>query len=152
MPTLLPNQVPALLPGQVSALLPGQVPAQLPTKVPTRGATMPLPPQAQYESYDALYRAAQLFAKNDRYTFTSRQSKKINHLSRVKKYLDCDRHNYSDCKARQHRQRCTNTRANGCQFGVIAIESSDRKSWELRHQPGSQNGIYNHSPSLRPSA
>jgi hypothetical protein len=56
-----------------------QSPTQLPNQVPTGGPTMPLPPQAQYESYNALYCAAQLFAKNHGYAFTSRQSKKINH-------------------------------------------------------------------------
>lgn len=148
----LPDQVSNQVSDQVPNQLPDQVLNQVPDQAPTGRPTMPLPPQAQYESYDALYHAAQLFAKNHGYAFTNRRSKKINSQGRIKKYLDCDRHNYGDCKARQHRQRRTNTRANGCQFGVVAVESSDRKSWELRHWPGSQSSIHNHSPSLHPSA
>jgi hypothetical protein len=72
-------QSPAILPAPLPAPSPAPLPPPLPAPFSTEPLfTMSLPPEAQYESYDALHRAAQLFARNHGYTFTSRWSERIN--------------------------------------------------------------------------
>jgi hypothetical protein len=116
--------------------------------------TMSLPPEAQYESYDALYRAIQLHAKHHGYAFTKRWSMKVNAAGRKKVYLDYDRHNYGTTatKLNQQRERCTNTCANGCQFSILAVESSDRLSWKVKYRLGNEYSSHNHPPSQHPPA
>lgn len=112
--------------------------------------TMSLPPEAKYGSLNALYEAAQLHALHHGYAFVKRRSKQVNASGRKKWYIDCDRHNYTTTK--QHRERRTNSRGNGCQFSIFAIESSDRLTWQLKHRPGLECGTHNHPPSQHPSA
>jgi hypothetical protein len=97
--------------------------------------TMSLPPEAWYNSLEALYKAAQLHALLHGYAFTKRCSKKINHARRRKVYIDCNCHDYSNTKANQEqqRERNTNSCANGCPFSIIASSLSDLLSWELKH-------------------
>jgi hypothetical protein len=162
LPALQPEKVPAQLPAQLPAQSPAQFPAQLPAQSPAQLPTPPvltvpkmsLPPEARYNSLEALYEAAQLHALPRGYAFTKRRSKKTNHAGRQKVYIDCDRHDYGNTIANQQRQRerNTNSRANGCPFSIIATSSSDLLSWELKHRPDAKYSVHNHPPSKHPSA
>jgi hypothetical protein len=129
-------------------LLAAQVNIQVPVASPM--PTMSLPPEAQYDTFDALLRAAQLYAKPRGYAFTQRCSKKTS-SGRKKVVLDCDRHGDQSQDIRR-RERRTNTCATGCQFSITAYESSNKQYWELKHRLDVQHSIHNHPPSLHPSA
>jgi hypothetical protein len=144
----LPNQLPTA--NAFYEAIPASLPTSLPTGLPTSLPTMPLPPQAQYDSFDALYKSAQAFAKVNGYAFTINRSKATS-SGRAKVMLDCDRHE-THVDHHRRRERHTNTRSNGCQFSIMAYESLDKKSWELRYRPNSIHTVHNHPPSTHPSA
>jgi hypothetical protein len=129
LPIQLPTQMPTQLPISSAPVMPeiSLMPTMSPTPMMSPTLVMSLPPEAQYNSLEDLYEAAQLHALPRGYAFTKRRSKKINHAGRRKVFIDCDRHDYGNTKANQQRQRerNTNSRANGCPFSIIASSSSD---------------------------
>ena len=74
----LPIELPAQLPAQPPAQQPAQLPLQLPIPLAPVMLVMSLPPEARYNSFEALYEAAQLHALLRGYAFTKRCSKKTN--------------------------------------------------------------------------
>ena len=121
MPSQLPNQLiitdavepPSTMPS--STIFPSAIAL----------STMPLPPEAWYESLNALKNAINEFSKVNGYAFTNRRSKVLS-SGRRKIIFDCDRHG-STTNHRHQRQRHTNTHLNGCQFSISAIECIDNQ-------------------------
>jgi hypothetical protein len=117
---------------------------------------MPLPPEATYSSKEELYAAIKAFAAQHYYAFIIGRSNKINNGPRMKIFYNCDRYgspppdnhpkNYL-----QARKRRTATRKTGCQFSIVAIQSTDTE-WEVRHRPGTIYSIHNHPPSQSTSS
>jgi hypothetical protein len=152
LPSQLPDQLPSQLPDQLPSQLPDQSPSQSLNQLPSQSpSTMPLPPEARYESLDALTNAINEFSRVNGYAFTKRRSKVLS-SGRRKIIFDCDRHG-STTNHRHQRQRHTNTRLNGCRFSISAIECIDnRQHWEVKHRPGLEYSLHNHPPSIHPSA
>ena len=110
---------------------------------------MPLPPQAQYTSREALFEAIQAWAKPLGYAFTTGKSKRLEGSKRWKVYYTCDRSYQPPIRSRV---RHTSSRGTGCQFSVVAIETQDKLTWELKHRPEYKFSIHNHAPSPHPGA
>ena len=110
---------------------------------------MPLPPQAQYTSREALFEAIQAWAKPLGYAFTTGKSKRLEGSKRWKVYYTCDRSYQPPTRSRV---RHTSSRGTGCQFSVVAIETQDKLTWELKHRPEYKFCTHNHDPSLGPAA
>jgi hypothetical protein len=118
------------------------------TQAPT---TMPLPPEARYDSLDALKKAINGFAKAHGYAFVIRRSRSMS-SGRKKIIFDCDRHGEPP-GPRSQRQRHTNSRLNRCLFSVSAAQCIDnRQHWQVKHRPGTAYAIHNHPPSIHPLA
>ena len=108
---------------------------------------MPLPPEAQYPSKEALFKAIQAWAKPRGYAFTIGRSKKREGSGRIKVFYTCDRHNI--VPTREH-IRNTVSRGIGCPFSVIACELPNHEGWELKHRFEYKFSTYNHAPSPHP--
>ncbi|KAL2104883.1 hypothetical protein VUR80DRAFT_9410 [Thermomyces stellatus] len=93
-----------------------------------------LPPECDYESRDALFKAINAWAAPRGYAF-----------------LPCDRGRRLDNPS-QSRKRKTTTRSTGCQFSVLAKQSLDTTTWTLRYRPDRRFAIHNHEPSWHQSA
>ena len=109
-----------------------------------------LPPECDYESRDALFKAINAWAAPRGYAFTTGKSTKEKTGRRTVTY-SCDR----SCRppnSSKERQRKTTTRGTGCPFSVLAKESRDKKTWTLRHRPDERFSLHNHEPSQHPSA
>ena len=109
--------------------------------------SMPLPPEAQYPSKEALFEAIQAWAKPHGYAFTTGRSKKREGSGRIKVFYTCDRHNIVPT-----RERIYNiiSRGIGCPFLVIACKLPNHKGWELKHRSKYKFSTYNHAPSPYP--
>ncbi len=125
-------------------------PADQPAQEPSP-SSMPLPPEAIYNSKEELYTSIQAWAAQHLYAFSIGRSKKIARGDRIKIVYNCDRYgppppeNHSK-HTLQARKQHTTTRKTGCQFSIVAIQRSTTE-WELRHRPGVEYSIHNHSPS-----
>src|SRR5688572_26475420 len=94
-----------------------------------------LPPEGDYDSRDALFTAINAWAAPRGYAFRTGRSKK-ERTGKLTLTFTCDR----ACRppsASKERQRRTTTRGTGCQFSVLAKQSSDLATWALRHCPDS---------------
>ena len=115
-------------------------------------ATFPddcLPPEAVYDSRDALYKSINLWAKTRGYAFIARRSTKGKNNQSTVTYA-CDR----ACQpptSTARRQRQTTTRGTSCLFSILAKESSNG-TWVLQHRSDNCFSIHNHEPSQHPSA
>ncbi len=115
-------------------------------------ATFPddcLPPEAIYDSRDALFRSINAWAAARGYAFSTGKSTKEK-SGRVTVTYACDRVLRLPPTTRE-RQRKTTTRETGCPFSVLAKESPDN-TWILKHRPDRRFSIHNHKPSQHPSA
>ena len=117
---------------------------------------MPLPPEAIYNSKQALFNSIQEWAQQYKYAFRIGRSKKISE-AREKVVYECDRAGpeparnrpQNDRRRPRERVRLTSTTKTGCQFSVVGIQVGD--AWELRHRPDPKFSTHNHSPSLSAS-
>lgn len=128
-----------------------QLVAQATVQPPVQPNTMPLPPEAGYNSKEELYASIQAWAAQYNYAFRIERSTKINKGSRTRILFSCDRSgsippaNHPQNRF-QDRKRSTATRKTGCQFSIIALERTDTQ-WEVRHRPGVVYNVHNHPPS-----
>ena len=106
-----------------------------------------LPPEREYDSQDALYKAINLWASTRGYAFITRRSTRKK--NRLLVTYACDR----ACRPPmpKERQRQTASRGTSCPFSVLARESSSGV-WVLKHRPNSSFSVHNHEPSQHPSA
>ncbi|KAL2885279.1 mutator-like element transposase [Ceratocystis lukuohia] len=109
-----------------------------------------LPPEGIYESREALFAAANAWAKPRGYAFTTGKSKKTNN-GRTKVVVACDRTQAPPNPSTVRRRR-TSSRGTGCKFSVLAKESADKNTWALVHRPDQEYAQHNHPPSDDPSA
>ena len=110
-----------------------------------------LPPECNYESRDALFKAINAWAAPRGYAFVTGRSTKEKTGRRIVTFT-CDRSRRLDNPS-QPRKRKTTTRSTGCQFSVLGKQSLDSTTWTLCHHPDRQFAIYsNHGPSLYQSA
>ncbi|KAL2889052.1 mutator-like element transposase [Ceratocystis lukuohia] len=109
-----------------------------------------LPPEGIYESREALFAAANAWAKPRGYAFTTGKSKKTKN-GRTKVVVACDR-TQAPPNPSTVRKRRTSSRGTSCKFSVLAKESADDGSWTLTHRPGSEFAQHNHPPSDDASA
>ncbi|KAL2887053.1 mutator-like element transposase [Ceratocystis lukuohia] len=108
-----------------------------------------LPPEGIYESRQALFAAANAWAKPRGYAFTTGKSRKTKN-GRTKVVVACDR-TQAPRNPSTVRKRRTSSRGTSCKFSVLAKESADDGSWTLTHRPGSEFAQHNHPPSEDPS-
>ncbi|KAK6850482.1 hypothetical protein PG987_000116 [Apiospora arundinis] len=109
-----------------------------------------LPPEGEYESRDALFKAINAWAAPRGYAFTTGKST-MEKTGRRTVIYSCDR----SCRppsATKERRRKTTSRGTGCEFSVLAKESLDKTKWTLRHRPDKRFSSHNHEPSQHPSA
>ena len=114
-------------------------------------ATFPddsLPPEAIYDSRDALFKSINAWAAPRGYAFSTGKSTKEK-SGRMTVTYACDR--LFQPSTTGERQRKTTTRGTGCPFSVLAKESPDN-TWILKHRPDRRFSIHNHEPSQHPSA
>ncbi|KAJ3568926.1 hypothetical protein NPX13_g6253 [Xylaria arbuscula] len=109
-----------------------------------------LPPENEFESQDALFKAINTWASPRGYAFVVGRSTKEKTGRLTITYL-CDRGGRAPDTSKE-RQRNTTTRRTGCLFSVLAKESLDKTFWALKHRPDQRFASYNHKPSLRPTA
>ena len=109
-----------------------------------------LPPEAEYDSRDALFSAINAWAAPRGYAFVTGRSRKEK-TGRVTVTYACDRSRRPPSQS-INRIRKTSTRSTCCQFSVLAKQSLDTMTWSLRHRPDSQFAVHNHDPSLHQSA
>jgi hypothetical protein len=107
-----------------------------------------LPPEAIYESREALFKAINAWAKTRGYAFTTQRSTKEKSGNMTIIYA-CDR-SREPPTAQTGYQRRTTTRKTNCPFSVIAKESG--YSWVLKYRPDQRFSAHNHEPSQHPSA
>ena len=115
-------------------------------------ATFPddcLPPECVYTSREALFASINIWAATRGYAFTTGKSRRTTSGMQRVTYA-CDRCCRPPDPSRE-RQRNTTTRGTGCQFSVLAKESSDKIFWSLQHRSECFSS-HNHPPSARPSA
>ena len=108
-----------------------------------------LPPEAIYESREALFRSINVWAAAKGYAFSTGKSTKEK-SGRITVTYACDRVFLVPTTARE-RLRKTTTRGTGCPFSVLAKESPDN-TWALKHRPDRCFSVHNHEPSHHPSA
>ncbi|PHH79698.1 hypothetical protein CDD83_3843 [Cordyceps sp. RAO-2017] len=109
-----------------------------------------MPPEATYESREALQTAINEWAAARGYAFSiGRSTKRAN--GAVVITFRCDRANKPPA-AGAARKRSTSSRGTGCPFSVIGKESGDRRSWALAHRPDARHAAHNHPPSAHRSA
>jgi hypothetical protein len=118
---------------------------------PPQPNSMPLPPEAIYNSKEELYTSIQAWAAQHYYAFCIGRSKKINNGPRIKIIYNCDRYGAQPPDNHpqhylQARKRQTTTRKTGCQFSILAVQCANTE-WELRYRPGIEHSIHNHPPS-----
>jgi hypothetical protein len=124
-------------------------PEPLPADAPP---LMPLPPEAIYNSKEELYTSIQAWAAHYHYAFRIGRSNKINKGPKIKIFYNCDRCGPPPLESHpQNRKRSTASRKTNCQFSVVAIQQTDIQ-WELRHRPGIEYSVHNHSPSQSASS
>ncbi|KAG6979494.1 PKS-NRPS hybrid synthetase [Fusarium oxysporum f. sp. conglutinans] len=109
-----------------------------------------LPPEQEYESRDALFKAINDWAAHRGYAFTTGRST-VEKSGRQTITYTCDRSCRPPSSTRE-RQRKTTTRGTGCKFSVLAKESLDKSRWTLRHRPDTRFSLHNHPPSQHLSA
>jgi hypothetical protein len=109
-----------------------------------------LPPEAAYETRNALLKAINAWAAPRGYAFTTGRSTKEVSGRRTITYA-CDRCS-SPPDPLKVRQRRTTTRGTNCQFSVLAKESPDHSTWVLKHRPDQRFAVHNHEPSRDRSA
>ena len=109
-----------------------------------------LPPEGEYESRDAVFKAINTWAAPRGYAFINGRSTKEK-TGRLSITYQCDRRAKPPAASKE-RQRKTTTRGTGCEFSVLAKESLDKTTWTLRHRPDRRFSQHNHEPSLHPSA
>ena len=114
-----------------------------------------LPPEAEYESRNALVAAINAWAAPRGYAFvTARSSKEKTSRGKTGKLTvtyACDRH----CRPPDptiERILNTSTRGTLCEFSVTAKESYDKTTWTLKHRQETRFSIHNHEPSWYISA
>jgi len=115
-------------------------------------ATFPddcLPPEAVYESREALFESINLWAKTRGYAFVTQRSTKEKNGNCTVIY-GCNR-SYKPPSTSTSHQRRTTTRVTGCPFSIIAKESTS-SGWALKHRPNQRFSKHNHEPSQHPSA
>lgn len=128
-------------------------PEPLPENAPL---SMPLPPEAIYNSKEELYASIQAWATQYYYAFCIQRSTRLNNSTRIKILYSCD------CAGQpppanhpqnllQARKRHTTTRKTNCQFSIVAIQHTDTQ-WELQHRPGTEHSVHNHPPSQSASS
>ena len=109
-----------------------------------------LPPEGEYGTRDAVFKALNAWAAARGYAFVTGRSH--NETSgRVSVTYTCDR----ACRppdASESRTRQASTRGTSCQFSVLAKQSLDRTTWVVKHRPDSRFAIHNHEPSWHQSA
>ena len=102
-----------------------------------------------FESHRALFKSINAYARPRGYAFTTQRS--IRDPSGLKVFYACDRsRRLSDDIRIREGKRKTTTRMTECPFSVLAKET--RNGWALKHRPGVRHALYNHEPSLHPSA
>jgi hypothetical protein len=106
--------------------------------------SMPLPPEAEYDSQQKLEDAIHNWARHHNFAFIKARSTICNTLGRRNYVWACDRYGPLP-KANQKRQRNTATRKTGCKFSINAISVGG--SWQVRHRPNPETHIHNHPPS-----
>ncbi|KAH7461505.1 hypothetical protein FOMA001_g18980 [Fusarium oxysporum f. sp. matthiolae] len=109
-----------------------------------------LPPECEYTSRDAVFKAINSWAAPRGYAFVTGRSHKEK-TGRLTVTFTCDR----ACRppdASIERRRKTSTRGTSCQFSVLAKQSLDKTTWTLRHRPDSRFAIHNHEPTWHQSA
>src|SRR5689334_23762817 len=105
-----------------------------------------LPPECNYTSRDALFKAINAWAAPRGYAFVTGRSHKEK-TGRLTVTFTCDR----ACRppdASADRKRKTSTRGTSCQFSVLAKQSLDKTTWALRHRPDSLFATHNHKPKI----
>ena len=115
-------------------------------------ATFPddcLPPEAVYESQDALFRSINAWAAARGYAFTRRRSTKEKSGKTTVTY-GCDRRRTPSSTTRQQQRRST-TRGTSCLVSVIAKELFDN-TWVVKYCPDQRFSQYNYELSQDPSA
>jgi hypothetical protein len=121
----------------------------LPAAVATTFPDDCLPPEAEYESRDALFRSINAWAATRGYAFVIKKSVKEKSGKSTVTYA-CDRSRRPPSPSRE-RQRRTTTRMTSCPFSILAKESLEG-IWTLKYRPDSRFSIHNHEPSQHPSA
>lgn len=109
-----------------------------------------LPPEGNYESRDALFKAINVWAEPRGYAFTTGKSTKEKSGRQTVTY-SCDRCCRPPNVSRE-RRRNTTTKGTGCPFSVLAKESLDKASWALTHRLDRRFSLHNHKPSRHSSA
>ena len=110
---------------------------------------MPLPPEAIYPSREALFEAIQAWAYPYGYSFTTGKSRRMEGSRRWRVVYCCDRYCHHTTTISK---RTTSSRSTGCEFSVLAVETIDKQSWQLKHRPDTKFSTHNHAPSLTPAA
>ncbi len=109
-----------------------------------------LPPEREYDSRDAAFKAINAWAAERGYAFVTGRSH-IEKSGRISVTYTCDRAcrppNTSD-----DRKRHTTTRGTSCQFSVLAKQSLDKNRWAVKHRQDSRFAVHNHEPSWHHSA
>jgi hypothetical protein len=88
-----------------------------------------LPPEGEFDSYEAVYAFAQAHAKSALYAFVV--GKADRRKGRVLRYLNCQREGcaqtaeYRSGVENQHRKRKRNTAKTGCLFSIKVRERTD---------------------------
>ena len=111
---------------------------------------MPLPLEGQYSSRQTLYKAIQAWARPRGYAFTTGKSRHMEGSGRWRVQYACDRF-YQPPKYTT-RVRQTSSRGISCLFSVLAVESQDKLTWELKHRSKYKFCTHNHDPSPSPAA
>lgn len=118
--------------------------------MPTQFPDDCLPPERDYESRDALFKAINAWAAPRGYAFRTGRSHKEK-SGRLTLTFTCDR----ACRppnASIDRVRRTTTRGTSCEFSILAKQSLDATTWTVRHRSDRRFAVHNHEPSRHPSA
>src|SRR5436190_16702805 len=106
--------------------------------------SMPLPPEAQYNSQEELVDALHNWAKCHHFAFSKARSRVCNQQGHRLYVWACDRYGPPP-KIQQQRQHNTATRKTGCKFSVNVVSVGN--SWEIQHRPNPATHYHNHLPS-----
>jgi hypothetical protein len=107
-----------------------------------------LPPEAVYDSREALLQSINAWAALNGCAFVTGRSKRES--GKLKVFYTCDRFGLL-ADVTKTRQRHTTSKRTGCQYSVLAKESTDG-SWALKHRPDERYSIHNHELSIHPLA
>ena len=108
-----------------------------------------LPPEAEYESRNMLFKAINAWAATKGYAFVTKRSTREKN-GRITAVYACDQACNAPSSATEH-QRRTATRGTSCPFSVTARESISG-TWTIRHCPDRRFSTHNHAPSQCPGA